>query len=319
MKDIINKRNIFTQIIKAACDELEYEADFFSSNWITKISHHETTNFIHGYSFGNNPYAAAKICNDKSATTDILNSFGVPNIQHVLFHLHTNYNDEQGNWQKMIDFFYKHNQKVVAKRNTGTGGYGVFLAKTLFELELAVNELFSRNLTLCLSPFVDIKNEFRAVVLNGEMRLLYRKIIPQIVGNGKSNLLELLNETFEQISPSIMKYLGEKKMSLTEILPEGEVLKLNWQHNLGLGAGVEVLNERHSLYGKMESLALKAAQILGMKFLSVDIVETFQNDYQIIEINSGVMMVSFSLMSDENYSIAYEIYRDAIKTMMEIS
>ena len=54
-----------------------------------------------------------------------------------------------------------------------------------------------------------------------------------------------------------------------------------------------------------------------MSFASVDIVETKNDGYKVIEVNSGVMLTNFASHSEEGYQLAKGIYSSAIKLMIK--
>jgi glutathione synthase/RimK-type ligase-like ATP-grasp enzyme len=63
----------------------------------------------------------------------------------------------------------------VVKPNNGTGGDLVFKVSTINELNKAINLIFSRFDALAISPYYKIVQEYRLIVLNNEVQLLYLK------------------------------------------------------------------------------------------------------------------------------------------------
>ena len=165
------------------------------------------------------------------------------------------------------------------KPNDGTGGDRVYKVTTPCELETAVFEIFQKSAYLAASPFEEIENEYRAVILDGEVRLLYTKKRPSLTGNGKSTVRELLLEKMSA-SDVIRPEEFPPAKTLNRIPGAGERVLLNWRHNLGQ-----------------------------------DVVETAEG-LKVLEINSGVMMENFAGQDEESRQIAKEIYRDAIRKMM---
>ena len=39
-----------------------------------------------------------------------------------------------------------------------------------------------------ICPFYDITNEYRAIILNGNIELIYKKELPVVYGNGKESI-----------------------------------------------------------------------------------------------------------------------------------
>ena len=67
----------------------------------------------------------------------------------------------------------------------------VFKVSSEPELELAVHRIFSSQLGLAISPYVNIEDEVRVVLLDQHPLVVYQKNRPSITGDGKHSLLEL--------------------------------------------------------------------------------------------------------------------------------
>src|SRR5260370_14726422 len=91
----------------------------------------------------------------------------------------------------MLDLLSQHPEGLVVKPNEGTSGKSVFWVSTRPRLERAVAEIFSSHLTLAVSPFVEIEDEVRVIVIDELAVVVYRKNRPYVVGDGKRSLLEL--------------------------------------------------------------------------------------------------------------------------------
>ena len=65
----------------------------------------------------------------------------------------------------------------------------------------------------------------------------------------------------------------------------------------------------------IKDLARKAVDLFGIRFASVDIIET-KEGCMILEINGGVMMENIAGTNGDLYEKAKGIYRDAILKML---
>ena len=83
---------------------------------------------------------------------------------------------------------------------------------------------------------------------------------------------------------------------------------MSWQHNLSKGACAQILQPSPLL----KKIAVKAAEVLGLSFCSVDIFELENGSYKVLEINAGVTIEKFALQSKENYRITEQIYEKVI-------
>jgi glutathione synthase/RimK-type ligase-like ATP-grasp enzyme len=75
---------------------------------------------------------------------------------------------------------------------------------------------------------------------------------------------------------------------LNAIVPQGQRRALNWRHNLDCGAH-PVLVDAGQTRDACVGIAIKAAQAIGIRFGSIDVVRV-DGSWQILEINSGVKM-----------------------------
>jgi glutathione synthase/RimK-type ligase-like ATP-grasp enzyme len=307
-----NSQRPFVAIVKEICTENGIDLESFSYDWIFRLSKNGKAAHIFGYQFGNNSATSQLICADKCATSDILLFNGVPAVKHDFFMSPTNINyvGVSGNWERILKLFQKFG-KVVCKTNEGSGGSSVYLVSTQFELERAAHKIFSHSRTMAVSPFYEIEKEFRAVVLDDKVMLIYSKNIPFVEGNGTSSLRELVISYAQTHADFPLNF--DESDNDSDVLEPGKKYYLNWKHNLGQGAYPEIVQDE-LLIAQLSELALKAANAIGIQFASVDIIKVKDN-FMVLEINSGIMMDYFSQISDSNYQTTKNIYREAIEKM----
>lgn len=88
----------------------------------------------------------------------------------------------------------------------------------------------------------------------------------------------------------------------------------DWRFNLQQGArSVDVEDE--GLRRCLVELARQAAGALGLRFCSVDIIETAEHERLVMEINSGVMTEHYLEQHPDKYAEIKQIYWDAVKRM----
>lgn len=238
------------QILKEISSEENLNYQSFANGWILSVG----GMFISGYQFGINNAASSRLCDDKSATYECLNSAGIAAIPHYFF---------MEMDKARLAQIHSAEGELVLKPNNSTGGANVVRTSNIEEIFKYAEDILQKSDSLAVSPFTTFDNEFRVIMLNGEVELIYRKKI-----------------------------------------------KSGWMHNLGLGAQADLV----AYDEKLADLAVRTVAALNIHFASVDIAET-EEGLKILEVNSGVMMEYFSAKSPENYQIAKEIYRKAIKTM----
>jgi glutathione synthase/RimK-type ligase-like ATP-grasp enzyme len=315
-----NNDRALSALIREIAAQHDISVAEFSDAWLYCLTKHGRSRYILGYDFDLNPAASQLIAKDKSATSDILGHHGIPRIEHVLFHhpQMAKYVPFTGNWERLMNFALAHEFDLVCKPNTGSGGVDVHRVKTQQQLELAVQELFARTRAIAVSPFADIRNEFRVVVLNGKSRVAYAKIRPSVTGDGVRSMLALVAERLagatSRGSSQALAYLAESDVDLNAVPAAGEICSLNWRHNLGQGSSVRVLSWDELRQTGLDDLALSAAGCLNLKFASVDIVEV-DGRLLVLEINAGIMMESFATLVKNGYQIVRQLYEDALLSM----
>jgi len=308
------ERNL-AAMVKDICAREGIACTAFSYDWIFLLEKNGLRRCIFGYKFALNSDTAGRICEDKSAAAELLAQGGVPAVPHELFFSPNNLHfiGEEGNGQRLNALLAQHGE-LVCKTNEGTGGSHVYRVKTAAELEKAAAAVFSASRTMAVCPFVAIEQEYRVILLDGEVQLMFAKRIPALTGDGKQTLRALL-AAYLRDGGTLPEKLPESAAP-DAILPEGARFPLHWKHNLGQGAGSEEVTDAARIQA-LTALAKRAAETVGIRFASVDIIQSTRG-LQVLEINSGVMMEHYSRESTAQYETAKEIYRRAILRMFEM-
>jgi len=314
---MLNSQRIFVDAVKRYCSDHGIAVDIRSQGWLIVMRRELKTHFTLGYDVGLNSAMAHRIANDKSATAEVLAMSGIACIPHTLF-LNPRLNAHippQGSWEAMVDLLDRSPRGIVIKPNEGTSGRDVFLATRRPALELAVNKIFASHLSLAISPYVEIEDEVRVILIDDVPAVVYRKDRPAVAGDGKHSLLELAlaattPERRSTVLPGMLADLD--RAELDAILPLGQRRVLNWRHNLDSGATPVVLEEGEIRQACVQ-LAIRAAQAIDIRFASVDVVRV-DGDWRVLEINSGVMMEALSKRHPE---LVYATYSAALDKVFE--
>jgi hypothetical protein len=197
-----NNERILIQIIKDLSKELKLTVEYFCYNWVIRIQKNNITKHIMGYDWEINSSSSQLIAKDKSACYEILLSQKIPVVEHKLFlsPQFQNYIGKKGSWEEILKYAKSQDFNIVCKSNVGTGGNEVFKISNQLELENSVHDLFSKYRGICLCPFYKIKIEYRVIILNNTVQLIYAKEKPQIIGDGQSNVLELIKFKYGNVS-----------------------------------------------------------------------------------------------------------------------
>lgn len=298
--DIMEK---FHRIVEEICEEERIKFKLLSKGWIYLLEKNNRVGYIAGYKFDLNGHGLGNVLDDKYAFYEVLIEKNYPTIlHHIIFR---NYQREE-----LENIFELYNQNVVVKSNTGTCGNEVFHLQDLQQLYEITNHLLQKHFSVSICPFYSIKTEYRIIILDNKVKVLYGKKRPIVVGDGVSTIKELLIQ-FNT------RYFKDKNLDsfFDRILPRGEMFEYGWKFNLSQGAVPYRLTDK-LLKQKLSEIAVSVGKNLGLSFCSIDIVETEDNELLIMEANSGVMMASFIELYPNGYKIAKEIYRDAIMKMI---
>jgi len=164
--------------IKEICLEENIGYKSLSQDYIVRLTKDGTTRHVLWSNWDTNNAAADRIACDKSACYELLNICDVPAIPHIqLLHpfKRQGWTAEKGTWTQALEYFNSHQQKVVLKPNQGTNGRHVYLCNTVQTLEAATHAIFESHPDAAISPFYEIKTEYRVFYVNGDCPLVYGK------------------------------------------------------------------------------------------------------------------------------------------------
>jgi glutathione synthase/RimK-type ligase-like ATP-grasp enzyme len=312
---MLNSQRIFVNAVQKYCADNGVTVETRSQGWLMVMRKGPRRHLAYGYDVGLNSAVTHRIANDKAATAEVLGMNGVPCVPHALFlsPALSEYIPAAGSWQAMLGLLEQNPDGIVVKPNEGTSGNLVFKVQDKPALERAVSEIFSLNLNLAISPYLEIENEVRVILLDQVPMIVYSKSRPSIVGDGVHSILELALATIqaERLSTLLPRMVGDlDSATLETVLPSGQHHALNWRHNLDSGAQ-PVLLQQGATRERCVEIAIKAAKSIDLRFGSIDLVEV-DNSWRILEINSGVMMEALGKAHPDLVYAAYAAALDRV-------
>jgi glutathione synthase/RimK-type ligase-like ATP-grasp enzyme len=172
-----DNQRIFVDAILRYCRARGIACEVKSQGWLIVMQRGEHRRFAFGYDIGLNSAVAHRIANDKSAAAEALALSGIACVPHTLFLSPklARHASPEGSRAAMLDLLKAHRQGLVAKPNEGTSGLFVFRVTDAAELDHAAREIFASHLSLSISPFIDIEEEVRVILLDGEPHVVYAK------------------------------------------------------------------------------------------------------------------------------------------------
>jgi glutathione synthase/RimK-type ligase-like ATP-grasp enzyme len=309
----MHEQRIFPQLIREVCDKYGWHFEAFSQDWFFQIHHEGKTLSIYGYKWGFNNGAAQLIADDKSATAGILEKNNINHIPHTLL-LNPKHNQlwhpDQGMDSYVREVIKQQTFPIVIKPKNGSIGSHVYQAFSSQEAYRLVQKLFSLNEDVVLSPFISSEFEYRCIILDDEVVLVYSKELPQVQGNGKNTVREILKKR-DPIGNETILLATLAHEILDEVIPDGEIQIISWKHNLSKGATARCVPNPDS---ELIFLARQAAGAIGLVLCSVDILyDVNTQQLKVLEINSGVSLNKCIPYIPEGKEKAKALYTKAIE------
>jgi glutathione synthase/RimK-type ligase-like ATP-grasp enzyme len=306
---LANRDRLLVSTVRRLAAERGVEVASFAGDWILRLTRGAWTEHVVGYVFPLNSAGARAVSADKAATAELLAARGVPCVAHhlVLRPDLAPYVGSGGNWRRLLDLGERHGWDLVVKPNEGTGGEGVVRVRSARELEAAIHDGFARHRALALSPFHEIETEYRAVLLDDEGLLTYAKRRPVVVGDGARSVGVLAEAAGLDASLLALDLRGR-------VPDEGRRVLLDWRHNLQLGSVPRPIDDA-ATRAEVERLAAAAAGTLGLRFASVDVVET-ADGLAVLEANAGVMLEAYARAVPGGPATAQQIYGAALDALL---
>lgn len=299
----------YLSLIKEICEEENINFNLISAGWVMSLTKNNLTKCISGYKFPLNNHALGEVLDDKYALYDLCHNLNIPIIKHkIIFNPNSNLGKNTPSYLK--ECFNEYNKDIVIKPNNGTEGNDIYHLTNLEDLKHYSDKLFQNNFSISICPYYNIESEYRVVVLDNEVELVYEKCKPVVVGDGihtiKDLLINLNKEYFSKIN-------FDKSYERT--LPLNETFEYDWRFNLSKGATARLVSDK-ILLGKLTNFAINTSKKIGVRFVSVDIVKV-NNDLLLMEINSGVCINKVTNFLDKDLHITKRIYKKAIQKMFE--
>lgn len=308
---VLISQRIFLETIKKYCLARGIAADLRSGGWLVIMQQDGQRRLAIGYDIGLNGAVAHQVANDKAACAEVLAAAGVDVIPHTLFlgARHSPHIPGSGSIEAMQRLLDAHPAGLVVKPNEGTSGELVCRVTSRAQLETAVRRILTDYRSLAISPYVAIDDEVRVVLLDTRALIVYSKTRPSVTGDGIHSLRELARgATPVELSKTVTDDFDAAE--LDTIPGVSERRPLNWRHNLDCGAE-PVLLDNGEQRDTCVTLAIKAAQAVGIRFASIDVART-GGMWKILEVNAGVKMEALGRRHPQLVEAAYAAALDEV-------
>ncbi len=304
----------FWEEMNVACKELGIEMKLLVKSSVIKLTKNNQIRFVYGDRFDVNPHALGSIMDDKYATYEVLKELKAPVVETslVLQPRETDTFSSVKTISLIEKYFEQYHNNIVIKSLIGSSGKTVFHIKIKEEIKPTVEKLLTHGFLFAVSPFYQIKKEYRLIYLDGKCYAMYAKTLPKVVGDGKRSIRELL---MEKNAKFFFTRLNASKYST--VLKKGVPYQYDWKFNYSCGGGIEAIKEK-SVKEKLLKIADPVISTLGISFCSIDIIETKEGKFLILELNSGIGQLTETLSSlGEPKKKIDEFYKRIISSLFE--
>ncbi|MEU1994016.1 hypothetical protein ABZ511_06145 [Nocardia gamkensis] len=195
-------RDEFVGQLEEVCRRLAVDVVWSADRWVAQLITPGRRAFVVGYDFDLNGSAAAQLSIDKAATSETLQSYGVPTVDHILL---TTDDGTQLDFRHHLPVGVKF--PLVVKPNRGFNGHDVTLTTCRDEFRAAYESLQKKHADVAVSPYIAAAGEYRVIVLDDDVLLTYRKVLTdQGEGEPEWRFNAEFGSTAELVSPDAAAY-----------------------------------------------------------------------------------------------------------------
>jgi glutathione synthase/RimK-type ligase-like ATP-grasp enzyme len=168
-------REQFVALIEAACKARGIRISWLSEYWLGILEKDNAHCYIHGYQFPINDTVSNGLMRDKVSTYELLTRYNVPALPHALVRLQPLPSIDVAVERAMTLYPLP----LVLKPNPGwSGGEDVMRCYTKDDVYAAMRELASRHQSIAVSPYVDIHAEYRVLIIDRDVKVIFEKVRP---------------------------------------------------------------------------------------------------------------------------------------------
>ncbi|MHC5724646.1 MAG: cyanophycin synthetase [Nostoc sp.] len=172
-------------------------------------------------------------------------------------------------------------------------------------------------------------NDYRIVVLDDEVVSAYQRIPLFIMGDGQSNVLELMQQKQETFIKNgrkeiidfedyrIKKNLRRRKLNFNSVIPNNNIVYL--LDNANLSAGGEAIDFTENIHPDFQKLAVKITKDMELRLAGVDILTSDLTlpivDYTILEVNGAPSLTHYASFGEVQTKRVENLYLKVLKAL----
>ncbi|RUS94124.1 cyanophycin synthetase [Trichormus variabilis] len=277
-----------------------------------------------------NGFGSAYLAKDKAYSNFFLNKFGykVPegktffNAQICNKISNPRNIDDGFNYAKELGF-----PLIVKPLNLSQG---ILVAKVHNQTEYyeVAEKILHINSGLIVEKFYS-GNDYRIVVLDNEVIAAYQRIPLFITGDGKSNILELMQQKQAQFIKNgrktiihfddfrIDKKLQKQNLSFSRVIPKDTIVYL--LDNANLSSGGEAIDLTESIHPDFQKLAVNITKDIGLRLAGVDLITSDITkpmvDYTLLEVNGSPSLSHYAASGEIQTKRVEDLYLKVLKAL----
>ncbi len=238
-----------------------------------------------------NSAAARALCKDKVFSYQLLEKNGlvVPEGDYFIKYDERYIDNSRGKGKnEAIEYAKKLGFSVFVKPNRMAMGIHCQVVNTAEELEKVIDEVFLDDHIVVVQKIVK-KPEYRLVVLDGEIILGYRKLMPTVTGDGLATVDVLVKRLKKDVPKLVIDWDWLKKngWKKSDIVPAGEEILLRDNANLSTGGVISKVLEK--IPDDLKKYVAKITKLFKVRLAGIDLMADDLADsrtFTVIEINA---------------------------------
>lgn len=280
-----------------------------------------------------NSLGASEVAKDKDYANFFMQKMGYPIIPNSKTFFKNDWAQAIGQPRRNLDAAYLYAKKigfpVIVKPNSGSQGSGVTLAYKKQEFYRAIRTVFKNDRVALVQSQV-VGKDYRLVVLDNKVISAYQRLPLNIIGDGRSNILQLIKLKQAQFiaahrdtqlkfnDPRIKEKLTHAGMNFRSILKLGQRVSLLDNANLSTGGdSIDVTSRVHPDFKK---LAIQLTKDMGLRLCGVDLmikgeISEKPKKFWVLEINSAPGLDHYAKTGKTQEKIVENLYLEVLKSM----
>lgn len=278
-----------------------------------------------------NPVGSSEVARDKDYANFFIKKLGYPVVPNSRTFFSEDWARAIHCRRRGIDAAFCHARKigfpVIVKPNSGSQGVGVTLVHNKTEFYRAMRFIFKRDRVGLVQSQV-IGKDYRVVVLDQKIISAYERIPLNVIGDGKSTIIQLLRKKQRQFiassrdtnikmnDPRIKEKIRRQGLSFETVPAKNQQIFL--LDNANLSSGGSSIDVTKKVHPDFQKIAIAITKEMGLRLCGVDLI--IQGDisqaprtFFVIEINSAPGLDHYVQMGRAQEKIVEDLYLQVLK------